>query len=221
MLRKETKSTRVRRNISLIVALKRGTKENLFSSPLPVAKLLLFTIHTNIFSNAYTKKNDCRQYSSRPGFLKRGVKKLMKKILQAKTMVVVALLMLLASCSSSRRSIAIEEGWELLGEEKVDFIRDKDEILVRSRSPFTAVQFKVEDKEVRLNYLKIHFQNGDKLEPNLNDIIGADQASPIIQISAEGRQIDKIEFKYRSVGKIFGSRANVLVLGKKFYRPEM
>ena len=143
----------------------------------------------------------------------------MKRILQAKGLAV-AILMLLISCTSSRRSIAIEEGWELLGEEKVDFIRDKDEIIVKSRSLFTAIQFKIEDKEVRLNYLKIHFQNGDKLEPNLKDIIGADETSPVIQLSAEGRQIDKIEFKYRSVGKIFGSRASVLVLGKKFYRPE-
>ena len=38
------------------------------------------------------------------------------------------LILSLTACSSSRRSIGIEEGWELLSESKVNFVRDKDEI---------------------------------------------------------------------------------------------
>jgi hypothetical protein len=122
----------------------------------------------------------------------------------------------LVSCFSSRRSLGIEEGWELLGERKVNFVRDKDEISVNSRNQFIAIRFKVEDKDVRINDLKIYFQNGDKLEPMLDDIISANQYSKIIELAREGRIIDKIAFKYRSTGNLLSGRANVVILGQKY-----
>jgi hypothetical protein len=128
----------------------------------------------------------------------------------------VVLAISLVSCFSSRRSLGIEEGWELLGERKVNFVRDKDEISVNSRNQFIAIRFKVEDKDVRINDLKIYFQNGDKLEPMLDDIISANQYSKIIELAREGRIIDKIAFKYRSTGNLLSGRANVVILGQKY-----
>jgi len=130
----------------------------------------------------------------------------------------VAFVLVLVSCHSSRRSIGIEEGWELLSEQKVNFVRDKDEIVLNNRTPYTAMRFKVEDKDVHINDLKVYFQNGDKLEPNINEDIQADQFSQVIDLGREGRYIDRIEFKYRTTGNILKGRANVLVLGKKYYR---
>ncbi|MGZ3956060.1 MAG: hypothetical protein ACXVLT_15700, partial [Flavisolibacter sp.] len=124
----------------------------------------------------------------------------------------------LLSCHSSRRSVGIEEGWELLADRKVNFVRDKDEIPVKSRTLYTALRFKVEDKEIRINELKIYFDNGDKLEPNIDESIAANQFSRVIDLGREGRYIDHIEFKYRSVGSILGERASVLVLARKYYR---
>lgn len=123
----------------------------------------------------------------------------------------------LGACSSTR-SIAIEEGWELLAEQKVNFIRDKDEIDVTSRNQFTAIKFRVEEKDVRINDLVIVFDNGDKLEPSLDVIIGAGQESKLIELGKEGRTIDKIEFKYRSTGNLLDGRANVLVFARKYDR---
>ena len=123
---------------------------------------------------------------------------------------------LLSSCGSSRRSVGIEEGWELLSETKVNFVRDKDEILVQSRNLFTALQFKVEDRDVRLNDLKVYFENGDKLEPSLDEIIPRNQMSRIIELARDGRRIDRIEFKYRTTGNVLQGRANVLVFAKKY-----
>jgi hypothetical protein len=123
----------------------------------------------------------------------------------------------LGACSSTR-SIAIEEGWELLAEQKVNFIRDKDEIDVTSRNQFTAIKFRVEEKDVRINDLVIVFDNGDKLEPSLDVIIGAGQESKLIELGKEGRSIDKIEFKYRSTGNLLDGRANVLVFARKYDR---
>jgi hypothetical protein len=121
----------------------------------------------------------------------------------------------LLSCGSSR-TVAIEEGWELLSERKVNFVRDKDEIKVTSRNEFTGIKFRVEEKDVRINDLKIYFTNGDKLEPSLDAIIPAGEESKLIELGREGRSIDRLEFKYRSTGNLLDGRANVLVFGKRF-----
>ena len=130
--------------------------------------------------------------------------------------ILVFTVVLFSSCGSSRRSIGLEEGWELLSERKVNFVRDKDEIAIESRNQFTALRFKVEDRDVRLNDLKVYFDNGDKLEPALDEVIPADQSSRIIELARDGRRIDKIEFKYRTTGNLLKGRANVLVIGKKY-----
>ena len=139
-----------------------------------------------------------------------------------KNIIIAGILLLsatLVSCGSSRRSIAIEEGWELLGEQKVNFVRDKDVIEVRSANKYTGIQFKVEEHEIRLNDLVIHFDNGDKLTPNVETIIAPNQNSKVIDLGAEGRNISRIEFKYRTTGNLFSGRANVLVLGKRYQSP--
>jgi len=129
---------------------------------------------------------------------------------------IVLFTVMLASCGSSRRSIAIEEGWELLAEQKVNFVRDKDEIDVKTGNSFTALRFQVEDREIRLNDLEIVFTNGDKLAPNVDVTIPAGQYSRDIQLSVEGRYIDKISFTYRTTGNLLKGRANVLVFGKRY-----
>jgi len=143
----------------------------------------------------------------------------MKNIFNTKAFFIVSILFLVfvtASCYSTRRSLAIEDGWDLLGEQKVNFVRDKDAVNVRSRGVYTDIRFKVEDREVRIHDLKIYFQNGDKLEPAIDFVVGADQESRIIELSKDGRNIDKIEFKYRTTGNILQGRANVLVFGKRY-----
>ena len=123
----------------------------------------------------------------------------------------------LTSCSS-RRTVGVEEGWDLLSDRKVNFVRDKDEVAVNTRNEYTALRFKVERRDIHLSDLKIYFQNGDKLEPNLNEDIRAGEYSRTIELGREGRNIDRIEFKYRTVGNLLKGRANVMVLARKYYR---
>jgi hypothetical protein len=125
-------------------------------------------------------------------------------------------LLVLAACGPTRRSIAIEEGWDLLGEQKVNFVKDKDALEVHSSYKYTAIRFKVEGHEIKLNDLKVYYQNGDKLEPALDEIIAADQYSREIELSLDGKFVNKIEFKYHTTGNIFKGRANVLVFGKRY-----
>lgn len=125
---------------------------------------------------------------------------------------------MLASCGSSRRVVGLEEGWELLGSSKVNFVRDVDEVDVNNHNQYTAIRFRVEQRDVRINDLKIIYQNGDKLEPSINDVIPAGQSSKIIELALDGRYIDKIQFKYRTTGNVLKGRANVLIIGRRYYQ---
>jgi len=137
---------------------------------------------------------------------------MIKKILSA----VMFLVIINASCAPPRRTLALEEGWDLLGEKKVDFVRSTDVIEIHSTYKFTAIRFKVEKHEVRLTGVKISYQNGDKLEPALDDVLPADQYSREIELAQDGKFIYKIEFKYRTTGNIFKGRANMLIFGKRY-----
>lgn len=134
-------------------------------------------------------------------------------------LIFIASLLAISSCGSSRRSIAIEEGWELLGESKVDFVRDKDQVDVISNNRYTALRFKVEKRDIRLNDLNVVYQNGDKLSPVIDDVLVADQYSRDIELGPEGKSIRSVDFKYRTTGNLLKGRGNILLFGKRYVPP--
>ncbi len=119
------------------------------------------------------------------------------------------------SCSSSRRFKGSGYGWELLGTQKVDFLRDKDEIIVNGSTRFTAVRFHVAERDIHISGLKIIFQNGDKLEPAIDENVGAGHDSRVIELDRDGRLINRLEFTYRTVGSILRGRAKIFIYGKR------
>jgi len=131
----------------------------------------------------------------------------------------VAISFVLASCSSSRKTIAIEEGWELIGETKVNFVRDRGSVAIMNSNPYTAIRFKVENKAIRLKSLNVVFQNGDKLAPLVDSEIEADQFSREFTLGPEGRSIRSIDFNYRSKGNLLKGRAKVLIFAKRYVPP--
>ncbi|MBC7935543.1 MAG: hypothetical protein H7Y86_09360 [Rhizobacter sp.] len=126
---------------------------------------------------------------------------------------------ILASCSSNRKTIAIEEGWELIGESKVNFVRDRSSVQVMNSTAYTALRFKVENKAIRLKSFDVVFQNGDKLAPLVDSEIEADQYSRDFELGLEGRSIRSIDFNYRSKGNLLKGRAEVLIFAKRYVAP--
>ncbi len=122
---------------------------------------------------------------------------------------------LFASSCAGTKTIPVEEGWDLLGETKVNFIRDRDELKILNTNQYTAVRFRVENKDVHIKDVNIIYPNGDKLTPSLDDDIAAGQYSKQIDLAPEGRDIRSIQFSYRSTGSVLKGRATVYVFGKR------
>ena len=130
--------------------------------------------------------------------------------------VALAFLIFISACSSSRKTIAIEEGWDLIGEKTVNFVKDKDIIDVTTSNTYTDIKFQVEKKDIIIKDLNVVYQNGDKLAPAIPDMITAGEMSKIIHLSPGGKSIRTIEIKYRSKGSILKGRAKILVFGKRY-----
>ena len=127
--------------------------------------------------------------------------------------------LLTVSCSSSRKSINIEEGWDLLGERKVNFVRDRDDFTVYNTNGYTAIRFRVEKRDIKINNLKIVYQNGDVLSPVIDDVITKGEYSRIVDLGIQPKNIRSINFKYRTTGSILKGRANILIFGKRYVNP--
>lgn len=130
----------------------------------------------------------------------------------------VALILIITSfsCNNSRQTIGLEQGWDLLGEMKVNFVRDRDALDVRSSNKYTAIRFKIENREVELNELTVTYDNGDKLSPAVNEKVSVGETSRVIELAAEGRVISKISFKYRTQGSVVKGRGRVVVFGRRY-----
>jgi len=139
-----------------------------------------------------------------------------KKMFGFKLLTIGLILTALLACNSTRNSIAIEEGWELIGESKANFVGDHDVIDVVNANRYTAVRYKVLNKDIRIKDMKVVYPSGDKLTPIINANLVEGQYSKDIELGADGKQIRSIEFSYRSKGSIFKGRAKVWVFGKRF-----
>ncbi len=139
------------------------------------------------------------------------MKNLMRGILA-----IVMIVTVVTSCSSTK-TVAIEQGWDLLGEQKVNFVRDNDKISVYTQTLYTAVKFQVITKDVRISYVNIIYPNGDKLNPAIDEDISAGSFSKEIELDPLGKEIRGVQFKYRSKGNLLKGRARVLVFGKRAY----
>ena len=104
--------------------------------------------------------------------------------------------------------------WEKLGQRKVNFKADRDEIGVgRFEGFFTALQIKVEKGPINMHKMVVHFRNGQTQEIELkNNFVAGDQ-SRVIDLPGNSRIITKVVFWY-DTKNFAGSKAVVELWGR-------
>ena|SRR5664279_5720912 len=133
-----------------------------------------------------------------------------------KSAIFFSIIVMIASCSSSKKNIVTPQGWVVIGETKANFVRETDVVKVYSLDRFTDIRFRVEDRALKISEMTIYFENGDKLTPKMEDVVEPDQYSRVINIADNGKKIDRIEFKYRTTGSILKGRAKITIIGKQY-----
>ena len=128
-----------------------------------------------------------------------------------------AILVLATSCKTTEFSGG-EENWVLLGESKANHIFENDVIRIKNRERYTALQLYVKSRDVEIKSVSITLINGDILTPSVESVVRQGERSRVIELAADGRQLDKITLRYQSLGKIFTRKGTVQV-GGRLYDP--
>jgi len=103
--------------------------------------------------------------------------------------------------------------WELLGERKVNMKTDRDVIYVtRSDGLFNRLKFSVHHRGIEILDVKVYFSNGAVHDIAVRKYIEAGGETRTLDLPGAARSIKKIEFVYRSRGRLPG-RATVRVWG--------
>ena len=104
--------------------------------------------------------------------------------------------------------------WEKLGQRKVNYKVDRDEIAVTLREGrFTAVKLFVRKSPVNMHKMIIHYRNGDKQNVNLRNKIPAGGQTRVVDLNGGKRVIKKVVFWYDTKG-IQDKRATIELWGR-------
>ncbi len=122
-------------------------------------------------------------------------------------------LMLLIVCSLPAVSAQAAD-WELLGQRKVNVRTDHDVIRVTiAEGTFTKIKLRVLNHGIELLDLKVYFGNGDAQDVKVRRFIKAGGETRVIDLKGRHRVIKKVEFVYRTRGRLPG-RATIRLWGR-------
>lgn len=104
--------------------------------------------------------------------------------------------------------------WEKLGERKVNFKLDRDEIYVTWRDgAFTAIKMQVKNTAINMHRCVIHFANGDTQKVNLRKNIPAGSFTRTVDLNGGKRVIKKVVFYY-DTKNIKPKKGEIVLFGK-------
>jgi len=120
---------------------------------------------------------------------------------------------LASSCGSTQRLLEPEPDWVFLGQRKASHLRENDVFKIKNKDKFAVLKLYVYNRSISIKRVEITLINGDVLKPALDAHINAGDRSRTIELSSDGRQIDKITIRYKSDGRLFSDKALVQIGG--------
>jgi hypothetical protein len=92
-----------------------------------------------------------------------------------------------------------EDGWVLLGEQRVNFFVDRDVVRVgRREGRFDALALRVKRNDIELISMRVVYGNGSSEELAYRERLREGERTRPIELRGEGRFIQEIQFVYRS-----------------------
>jgi hypothetical protein len=112
-------------------------------------------------------------------------------------------------------SFTLQADWKRIGERSVKFSSDKDIIKVGGNDWYSKLKIKVVDAPLHIADMDVIFENGEKFDIAIKENIKQGGESRVIDLPGSERRIDRIEFRYRTTGRLRNGTANVIVFGRR------
>ena len=104
--------------------------------------------------------------------------------------------------------------FEKLGEKKVNFKSDKDQISGWKDGIYKSLRIKVTGGTVNMQKMVVHFRNGEEQEFPLKQTFADGDESRVIDLPGKRRFIDKVVFWYEATASSEGNKPVVELWGK-------
>jgi len=111
--------------------------------------------------------------------------------------------------------ISDKTGWHKIGETKVDFTKDRDEVVVMGSDKFASIKFKIEDAPIEITDIEIYYESGDNQKVKLGTAIKAPGESRVVNLNGGERSLKKIVFMYKTIPNYKDKKAHVEIYGDK------
>jgi hypothetical protein len=112
--------------------------------------------------------------------------------------------------------VSDKTGWHKIGETKVNFDQDHDEVMVMAANRFAALKFKVTDAPLELIDLDVYFEDGTSKNVKIGYAIKtAGESSRAIDLPGSEQNLKKITFRYKTMGNDKSKKAHVEIWGLK------
>jgi hypothetical protein len=139
----------------------------------------------------------------------------MKKIILL-SMLAVAICFGTAKAQKPAVVVSDKTGWHKIGETKVDFEKDHDEVMVMMADRFAALKFKVTDAPLELVDLDVFFEDGTSKNVTIGYAIkNPGESSRVIDLPGSEQSIKKIAFRYKTMPNRKEKKAQVEIWGMK------
>lgn len=135
-----------------------------------------------------------------------------------KTMIILFVILgIYGKASAQKPAIMASDktGWHKIGETKVDFKKESDEIVVLFADRFKSIKFKVTEAPMEISSMDIYFESGDVQNVVLKTTIKAPGESRIIELKGGERNLKKIVFVYKTLPNRKDEKAHIELWGLK------
>lgn len=111
--------------------------------------------------------------------------------------------------------LAAEATFVLLGEKEVNFLVDRDDLVVGLKDGmFRRLRFEVEKNDLEMLQVTVTFGNGKTETIPVRHVFREGSRSRVIDLPGQKRIIRKITFLYKTVGSLREGRALIRVYGQ-------
>jgi hypothetical protein len=111
--------------------------------------------------------------------------------------------------------ISDKTGWHKIGETKVDFTKDHDEVTVMGADKFAMRNFKVPEAPIDIIDVEVYYESGDNQKVNMGYAIKSPGESRTIDLNGGERRIKKMVFTYKTIPNYKDKKAHVEIWGMK------
>ena len=105
------------------------------------------------------------------------------------------------SVSAQGTTIIADENtdWQKIALTIVNFNQGEKDILIAGKEKYMSIHFRVATGQVDIKSLEVFYENGNKQDIAVNEIVKAAANSRVLDLNGEGRILKKIVMKYQAV----------------------